>query len=577
MRRQLKGIAASGGLAIGPAFVYIPEKPEIKRYKVTDVSAELARFDHAVDSTRRELAAILERARESMGEELASIFEAHLLFLEDPELIDAVRHKVEAECCNAEAAVSEVVAQLVEAFEAIEDEYLRARAADVRDVGDRLIRNLLEWGGSSLADLTSPVIVVARDLAPSDTAQLDHETVLGLCTAKGGITSHTAILARALSIPAVVGLGNEIMEVHGGQLLLVDGGEGIVLIDPTEKDIAAHRKREARRVAQYTAALAMAQEPARTKDGKRVEVVANIGDIASARDALAQGAEGIGLMRTEFLYLERPDLPNEKEQYRAYLAIAEIMEQRPVIVRTLDIGGDKQLPALNLPPEQNPFLGQRALRLALERTDLLRSQLKAILRAGYGHNLKVMFPMVADIGEVRRAKEILQGAVEELRACGEPFAWPIEVGIMVEIPAAALAADILAQEVDFFSIGSNDLIQYTMACDRTNEKVAYLYQPFHPAVLRLIRITIEAAHKEERWVGLCGEMAGQPEAIPILLGLGLDEFSMTPSLIPRAKQIIRALTTSQAREIAAKALEMKRAQDIETYAREVLHTLEGNG
>ena len=567
--RTLKGIAASAGITVGKAYIYRPVELAIERRKVEDTEAELARLQRALDKSTEQLAEIHAKARAEVGEDTARIFEAHLLILDDPALLEEVRGKIEKERLNAEAALSDAIEGYATIFDAMEDEYMRARAADVRDVGQRVLRNLLGSGEESLAGLSSPVIVVAHDLTPSDTAQMNKEMVLGFCTAIGGMTSHTAIMARILGIPAVVGLGDAALSIRSGDTLIIDGGEGVVKVDPDEDAMERYARLEREFKVRRDEAKVAAQLPALTRDGHRVEVVANIGDVDSARIALEYGAEGVGLLRTEFLYLDRTTMPSEEEQYKAYRTIAELMGQRPLIIRTLDIGGDKQLPYLDIGEELNPFLGWRAIRLCLERTDLFKAQLRAILRAGHGHKVKVMFPMIADIDEVRRAKAILAEARAELEASGILFS-DVEVGIMVEVPAAAMAADILAREVDFFSIGTNDLIQYAMACDRTNERVSYLYEPLHPAILRLIKGVIDAAHRAGRWVGMCGEMAGERLAIPILLGMGLDEFSMNAVAIPEAKVIIRSLSLAEAEGIAARALSLSSAEEIRAYVKEVL-------
>lgn len=568
--RTLKGIAASAGITVGRAYLYQSAELAIERRQVEDTEAELDRLQRALDKSREQLSEIHAKAKAEVGEDTALIFEAHLMFLNDPVLLEGVRGEIEKERLNAEAALADAIEGYAAIFDAMKDEYMRARAADIRDVGQRVLRNLLGSSEGSLAELPSPVIVVAHNLTPSDTAQMNKGMVLGFCTAMGGTTSHTAIMARILGIPAVVGIGEEIMAVKDGQRLVVDGCEGTVVIEPCEAIVAEYGERERRFEVRRDAAKATAQLPARTRDGHRVEVVANIGDVDSARIALEYGAEGVGLLRTEFLYLDRQSLPSEEEQYAAYRAVADLMDQRPLIIRTLDIGGDKQLPYLDIGEELNPFLGWRAIRLCLERTDLFKTQLRAILRAGHERNVKIMFPMIADVEEVRRAKGLLAEARAELEASGILFALHMEIGIMIEVPAAAMAADVLAQEVDFFSIGTNDLIQYTMACDRTNERVSYLYEPLHPAILRLINGVINAAHKTGKWVGMCGEMAGEPLAIPILLGLGLNEFSMNAASIPEAKAIISSLSLADAKGIAAKALSLPTAEEIGAYAERML-------
>ncbi len=565
--RTLKGIAASPGIAVGPAFLYHPLEPRFERQNIEDLEREIARFKEAVESSKEQLAKIHAQTQKEAGSELADIFEAHLLFLEDPALLDGVEKRIRGERINAEAALAEVIDGYAATLAALENEYMRQRAVDVRDVGRRVLRNLLGVSAESLSTFTSPVIVVARDLTPSDTAQMNKEMVLGFCTAVGSITSHTAILARMLGIPAVVGLGERALSIEYGEMIIVDGTEGEVTLHPHEETVQSYKRQQTRFEKDRKEAMRRAKLPAQTEDGHRVEVVANIGDVESARVALEYGAEGVGLLRTEFLFFDRHSMPSEGEQYSAYRAVAEVMGQRPLIIRTLDIGGDKQLPYLEIGEELNPFLGWRAIRLCLDLVDLFKTQLRAILRAAHGHNVKVMFPMIATLEELERAKEILHETQGELRQEGLPLAQDIEVGIMVETPSAALAIDILAPGTDFFSIGTNDLIQYTMACDRTNERVSYLYEPLHPAILRLSKHIIDAAHRAGRWTGMCGEMAGDLEAIPILLGLGLDEFSMNAPAIPRAKALIRSLSMDEAQEIATRALSMIRAEEIRNYVR----------
>jgi len=560
---RLQGIGASEGYAVAPAFVYRRPDLRVERCTVDDPQAEIDRFRRALDTARHQLDEIQQHVSATADEQTGRIFEFHRMMLEDDELVSAVEEKIATERCNAEAAVSDVIGQWVSHFECLDDDLMSARAADVRDVGNRLLAVLMGVDLSQLSQLPEPVIVVAEDLVPSETALMDRTRVRGLCTALGGSTSHTAILARMWGIPAVVGVGEEILAVPSGTVLALDGESGVVEVNPSPEAVRAYRARQERLTAVQAKALERADEPAVTRDGHRVEVVANIGDIDSAHEAISYGAEGVGLLRTEFLYLGRTALPDEEVQFAAYRAIAEVMGQRPLIVRTLDVGGDKQLPYLDIGPELNPFLGVRAIRLCLERPDIFQPQLRAILRAGVGHNVKIMFPMVATRGEVLQARVALDQARRDLAAAGIPHVDQIEVGIMVETPAAAIAADVLAVEVDFFSIGSNDLTQYTLACDRGNERVSYLYHPLDPAVLRLVRNVIEAGHAAGKWVGVCGEMAGQRLAIPILLGLGLDEFSMTPRAIPVAKQLIRQLDRSQTQALAQEVLSLRDAAEVE--------------
>jgi phosphoenolpyruvate-protein phosphotransferase len=566
--RALGGIPASRGIAIGPAFRFRETALRFDRYRVDDPDAEWARFQAATHEAREQLAAVYARAEAESGAKQAAIFQAHMLMLEDPELLGAVRTAVEDQGVNAEAALSDAADMYARMLESLDDEYLSARAADVRDVAARVLRALLGLSESPTAGLAAPSVLLARDLTPSDTVLLDKSLVLGFCTAEGGATSHTAILARGLGLPAVVGAGPEVLAVPDGAMLVLDGSEGTLLVEPDEATLPAYRARQTAAATLQVQARRRAHQPAVTRDGHRVEVVANVGNVEGARAALEAGAEGVGLLRTEFLYLERDRLPDEEEQYRAYRAIADVFGEQPVILRTLDVGGDKDLPYLDLVQEMNPFLGLRAIRLSLTRPELFRPQLRAALRAGAGRNLKLMFPMVATVAEVRAARAVLEECRAELLAEGQSVAEGMKVGIMVEVPAAALMADRLAAEVDFFSIGTNDLSQYVLAADRTNAQVANLASGFHPAVLRLVRDVITAAHAQGRWVGLCGELAGEPLAIPVLLGLGLDEFSMNPPAIPLAKEVLRALTLDEARQVAQAALEQDGPEAVQALVRE---------
>lgn len=563
--QTLKGIPASRGIAIGPAYHFRRPNLDYEVCTVANPAAEWGRLESALFVANCQLEMVLEQAAQAHGAEQAAIFEAQQAMLSDPELLTAMRTAIESEHLNAEAALGRACEGYAQALAALDDEYLRARAADVRDVAARVLRVLLGVAETPTAGLTFPAIILADDLAPSDTVLLDKSLVLGFCTAQGGATSHTAILARSLGLPAVVGAGEEVVTIPATVELILDGSEGCLVVEPAAGVIASYQARHSAEVATLARASALAHQPASTLDGHVVEVVANIGSVEGARAALEAGAEGVGLLRTEFLYLERSSLPTEAEQYAAYKAIGDAFGRLPVVLRTLDIGGDKTLPYLSLPAEQNPFLGVRAIRLCFARPDLLRPQLRAALRAGAGSNLKLMFPMVATVGEVRQARALVDACRAELAAEGQPLPDAMEVGIMVEIPAAAVMADHLAKVVDFFSIGTNDLAQYTLAADRTNAQVAPLASAFHPAVLRLIRDVISAAHREGKWVGLCGELAGEPAAIPILLGLGLDEFSMNAPAIPVAKQVIRSLSLEQARQIAAEALSLESAEAVLQY------------
>jgi phosphoenolpyruvate-protein phosphotransferase len=514
-----------------------------------------------------------EKVQQELDESKAQIFEAHRMMLEDPEFTGAIREAIQAGSVNAAYAVKEVSDTYIALFEQMEDEYMRERAADIRDVGSRLANNILGVSSGNLASIDRPVIIVAHDLTPSDTAMMNKEHVLGFTTDVGGRTSHTAIMARSLGIPAVLGLGDISVKIQDGDALIIDGLEGKVLVNPDpgqqaeyEKKIREYRQR--REKLQEAAAL-----PAVTLDGKRIEVSCNIGTPEDVQGALENGGDGVGLFRTEFLYMNSNALPTEEEQYEQYRKAAALLQGKPLIIRTLDIGGDKKLPYLPIPEEMNPFLGWRAIRICLERKDIFKTQLRAILRAGAEGNVLVMFPMISGVGEVREAKQVLEEAKAELRQENISFDEAIKVGIMVEIPSAAVTADLIAKEVDFFSVGTNDLCQYTLAVDRMNPKVAGLYQPLHPGILRLIKNVIDASHRHGKFTGMCGEMAGTEEACAILLGLGLDEFSMSAGAIPGIKNIVRNITLEQAEEIAAHALELDTPEEVLEYSRSRLNQI----
>lgn len=566
---MLKGVAASPGIEIGK--VYILQKPviEINQNSITTkkIPLELKRLINAVEVSKSQLAKIRDRAEKELGAEKARIFEAHLMILEDAVLLDAITDMIKTEHITAENALTRVINEYVETFEAMHDEYLRERAADIKDIGERLVKNVLGIPIQSLTDLSEEVIIIAKDLTPSDTAQMDKEKVIAFAADMGGPTSHTAIMARSLEIPAVVGLGDFSLQAKDGDTVIIDGNKGAVILNPDEEDLQKYRKLRYD-YQQYIKELKELKElPAVTTDQlRRVELSANIGTPKDCEGANANGAEGVGLYRTEFLYMDRSSLPSEEEQYEAYKAAVEAMVPNPVIIRTLDIGGDKKLPYLDMPDELNPFLGWRAIRMCLDRTEILKTQLKAILRAGCHGRVRIMYPMISGVHEVRRANAILNEVREELEREGKAYDLNVQVGIMIEIPSAAITADILAKEVDFFSIGTNDLIQYTLAVDRMNEKISDLYEPLHPAVLRLIKNVIDASHKAGIWTGMCGEMAGDPQATAILLGMGLDEFSMSASSIPRVKKIIRSLTYSQAQELARQALALENPDEIRKLA-----------
>ncbi|MCY9593277.1 phosphoenolpyruvate--protein phosphotransferase [Paenibacillus chitinolyticus] len=559
---NIRGIAASAGIAIARAFRLEHPDLTVVRKTVEDTEAEVAKFEQALEKSSAELEAIKEQTLREMGEEKAEIFESHLLVLGDPELVDPVKTKIRDEKVNAEFAMNEVAMTFVEMFENMNSDYLKERAADMRDVTKRVLAHLLGVKFVSPSSISEETVVVAEDLTPSDTAQLNRTYVKGFTTNIGGRTSHSAIMARSLEIPAVVGTKNVLDLVKDGDLLIVDGLDGDVLINPEPAVVEEYRAKQQRYAEQRAEWAKLRNEPTVTPDGHHVELAANIGTPADVAGVLENGGEAVGLYRTEFLYMGRDQLPTEEEQYKAYKAVLEKMEGKPVVVRTLDIGGDKELPYLQLPKEMNPFLGFRAIRLCLEREDIFRTQLRALLRASVHGSLRIMFPMIATLDEFRQAKALLLEEKAKLAAEGTPASDEIQLGIMVEIPSTAVMADQFAKEVDFFSIGTNDLIQYTMAADRMNERVSYLYQPYNPAILRLVKMVIDAAHREGKWAGMCGEMAGDTTAIPLLLGLGLDEFSMSAtSILPARSQIVK-LSLSEMRQLAARAIELSTAEEV---------------
>lgn len=559
---RLNGIAASAGIAIARAFILQEHDYSVTQKHINDADAEIAKLDAALNISSEELQCLKDRILHEVGEKKAEIFEAHLLILNDPELIDPVKEKIKTELVNAEYALHEVASDFIRMFENMKSSYLQERASDMRDVTKRVLNHLLGNHYSSPAEINTEVIVIAEDLTPSDTAQLNRQFVKGFATMIGGRTSHSAIMARSLEIPAVVGLKTGLELINDGDTVIVDGLDGIVIVDPTEEVVAEYKKKQAeyeQRIAEWKS---FREKPTVSADGIHVELAANIGTPADVDAVLEQGGEGVGLYRTEFLYMGRKEMPSEESQYNAYKTVLEKMKGKPVVVRTLDIGGDKELPYLDLPKEMNPFLGFRAVRLCLSREDIFRTQLRALLRASNFGNLRIMFPMIATVDEFRAAKTILLEEKEKLKLEGIAISEDIQLGIMVEIPSTAVMADVFAQEVDFFSIGTNDLIQYTMAADRMNERVSYLYQPCNPAILRLVKNVIESAHAYGKWVGMCGEMAGDAVAIPLLLGLGLDEFSMSATSILPARSQISGLSASEMRKVAEQALMCSTADEV---------------
>lgn len=551
---ELKGIAASQGISFAKAYIFVEPNLAVSEKKVSNVAEEVEKFDKAVELSKKELNIIKDKALENLGADKAAIFEAHLLILDDPEFMGTVRTDIESKEINAEYALKETSDMFVTMFEAMDNEYMRERAADIRDVSKRVIAHLLGVDLPNPSLIDEEVVVIAEDLTPSDTAQLNKQFVKGFATNIGGRTSHSAIMARSLEIPAVVGTGDITEQVKNGDMLIIDGLDGVVVVNPTEEVVAQYKEKEAEFEAKKAEWAKLLTEKTVSKDGQEVILAANIGTPADLEGVKNNGGEAVGLYRTEFLYMGRDQLPTEEEQFEAYKAVLEGMGDKPVVVRTLDIGGDKELPYLDLPKEMNPFLGFRAIRLCLDEEALFKTQLRALLRASVYGKLCVMFPMIATVQEFRNAKALFLAEKEKLVAEGVAVSDDIELGIMVEIPSTAVIADIFAKEVDFFSIGTNDLVQYTMAADRMSEKVSYLYQPYNPAILRLVKNVIEASHKEGKWTGMCGEMAGDTLAIPLLLGMGLDEFSMSATSILQARSQIKNLEVPKMKELVEKAI-----------------------
>ncbi|VEI07878.1 phosphoenolpyruvate--protein phosphotransferase [Kurthia zopfii] len=565
---QIKGIGVSNGIAIASAYRLVEPDLSFEKVEVADHVAEKNRFNEAILLAKGELELIRERAIEKFGEDKAAIFSAHLLVLQDPELKTAIEAKID-EGINAEAALEEVSTMFVTMFESMENEYMRERAADIRDVSHRLLSKLLNRDLPDLTTINEDVIIIAEDLTPSMTAQLNKEFVKGFVTNIGGRTSHSAILARTLEIPAVVGTKNATESGTTNEMIILDGSKGIVIFSPSTTEIEQYEREKKEFEAEQQALKAYVDEVSQDADGHHVELAGNIGRPDDVEIVLANGGDGVGLFRTEFIYMDRSDFPTEEEQFQSYKTVLEKMGDKPTVVRTLDIGGDKELPYLKLPHEMNPFLGYRAIRLCLDDRDLFRVQLRALLRASVFGNLKIMFPMIATLDEFREAKKFLLEVKEQLISEGISVSKTIEIGMMVEIPSAAVIADLFAGEADFMSIGTNDLIQYTFAADRMNEKVSYLYQPYHPAILRLVKNVIDAGHANGKWVGMCGEMAGDPIAIPLLLALGLDEFSMSASSILHARKQISTLSKAQLSSHIDHILTLSTAQEVEAFVKQI--------
>ncbi|MBL4997852.1 phosphoenolpyruvate-protein phosphotransferase [Enterococcus xinjiangensis] len=557
MVEMLKGIAASDGVAVAKAYLLVQPDLTFSKATVEDTAAEEARLDAALAKSTEELQQIREKAAQSLGEAEAQVFDAHLMVLSDPEMVGQIKQNIKDNSVNAESALKEVTDMYIGMFEAMEDNaYMQERAADIRDVAKRILAHLLGVTLPNPSMINEEVVVVAHDLTPSDTAQLDRNFVKAFVTDIGGRTSHSAIMARSLEIPAIVGTKEITAKVKEGDMLAVNGIEGYVIIDPTEEQKAEFEKAGADYAAQKAEWEKLKNAETVTADGKHFELAANIGTPKDLVGVHNNGGEAVGLYRTEFLYMDSPDFPTEDDQYEAYKAVLEGMEGKPVVVRTMDIGGDKELPYLQLPHEMNPFLGYRALRISLSEQgdEMFRTQMRALLRASVHGNLRIMFPMVATLKEFRAAKAIFEEEKQKLISEGKEVSDTIQVGIMIEIPAAAVLADKFAKEVDFFSVGTNDLIQYTMAADRMNERVSYLYQPYNPSILRLIKNVIDAAHAEGKWAGMCGEMAGDQTAVPLLVGMGLDEFSMSATSILKTRSLMKRLDTAKMAELADRAL-----------------------
>ena len=562
---QFQGAGVSPGIAQGAIHVVRDDLDDVARYHIeaSQITNEIGRFETALIQTRVQILEMQQKIAESIGAKDAGIFDAHLLVVEDRTLIDEVLRKLQTDLCNVEWVFQEVASGYAETLSKIDDPYLRERALDIQDVTKRVIRNLQGKAPKTFLALTEPHILVAHNLTPSDTATINRERVLGIATDLGSRTSHTAIMARSLNIPAIVGLHDVTEKLETGQHVLLDGTNGLLIVDPTPETLAHYGEIESRRVKVVTQLKELRETKSTTRDGRHIVLSANI-ELPGDVDAVAaNGAEGIGLYRTEFLYLNRNTLPTEDEQYEVYRKVAECVSPDPLIIRTFDLGGDKLASGtVDVSDELNPFLGWRAIRFCLENTDIFKTQLRAILRASAVGNVKIMFPMISGLDELRRAVSILNECKEELRRTGSTFGDATEVGAMIEIPSAAISADILAREVDFFSIGTNDLIQYALAVDRVNERIAHLYAPTHPAVLRLLKMIADAGHANDIWVGVCGEMAGDIALIPLLLGLGMDELSASATLVPRVKRAVQSLTIAECRQLVDEALELQMPSEI---------------
>lgn len=561
-----KGTGASPGIALGKALVIEHSELVIEKKAIDNIEEEVQKLQNAVEVSKEELTKVKEKALLELGEHEAEIFEAHLLVLEDPELVDSAISKIRDEKVNADYALNEIKEMFVAMFESMDNEYMRERAADIKDVTNRVLRHILGIKVVDLAGLDEEVVLIAHDLTPSDTATMNKSMVLGFLTDIGGRTSHTAIMARTLEIAAVVGLNDITKKVKDGDYIVFNGDTGEVIVNPDEETISKYTSLKAE-FEEYRKSLELLKgQKSVTTDGRHVELAGNIGSPNDVDGLIKNDAEGVGLYRTEFLYMDKEDaFPTEEEQYEAYKAVLEGMDNKPIVIRTLDIGGDKELPYFEMEAEMNPFLGYRAIRLCLDRKDIFKTQLRALYRASVHGKLRIMFPMISSLEELLSAKEVIQEVLKELDEENIAYSDDVEVGMMIEIPSAAVISDVLAKHVDFFSIGTNDLIQYTCAVDRMNQKISHLYNQFNPAVLRLIKMVIDNAHKEGKWVGMCGESAGDQRMIPILLGFGLDEFSMSPISILPARKLITSLSYADMQKFAEEILAMGTAKEIKEY------------
>lgn len=563
MTKTLKGIAASDGIAVAKAYMLVQPDLSFEEKNISDADVEIKRLHDAVDASKKELEIIKQKATENLGADEAEVFEAHLTILSDPEMLGQIEDKIKNDKVNAEAALKAVTDMFIQMFEAMTDNaYMQERAGDVRDVTKRVMSHLLGVTLPNPALIDEEVVIVAHDLTPSDTAQLDRKYVKGFITDIGGRTSHSAIMSRTLEIPAVVGSETATQDIKADDIVALNGIDGVALVNPTDAEVADYQRKAKDYAAQKAEWEKLKNAQSVTADGKKVLIGANIGTPKDVEGANDNGAEAVGLFRSEFLYMDSSELPTEDEQFEAYKQAVEGMHGKQVVVRTMDIGGDKHLPYLELPEEQNPFLGYRAIRISLDQQEIFRTQLRALLRASHYGKLAIMFPMIATVQEFKDAKAIFEEEKAKLVADGVPVADDIEVGMMMEIPAAAMIADKLAKYADFFSIGTNDLIQYSMAADRGNERVSYLYQPYNPSILRLVKHIIESSHKEGKWTGMCGEMAGDQIAVPLLVGLGLDEFSMSATSILKTRSLIKKLDSTKMSELAVKAVDCETTDEV---------------